>query len=263
MFSSQTARKRGHQSVLRPTAGRYRTGLNLKFLPNVGHGQRFRGASGKALTEARPPPLLPVDKRRNFAVRFRQPKQHEFELLTIPVTKKKPPPPGGPTMYRRTLDLGLFFVFALTSALAAQSSSTIRPPMLGSWLYGALSSTEYYDRTTNKWQDASGASEIVTFLADGRYERTRLMSLTTYGCTSKIYFYEKGTVNVAGDKITYRPSEGVNKGYTCKPSNSWQTNKINPETWFFQFEKDSNGADIMVLRNLKGDAEAHYGRYKR
>jgi hypothetical protein len=166
-------------------------------------------------------------------------------------------------MHRRTFCLGLSLVSSLSSALAAQSGSSVRPPMLGSWLYGTLSSIEYYDRTTNKWQDASGGSEIVTFLADGRYERTRLLSLTTYNCTSKVYFYEKGTVKIDGDRLMYRPSEGVNKGYTCKPSNSWQTNKINPETWIFRFQKDSNGADIMILRNLKGDAEAHYGRYKR
>ncbi|THF68182.1 hypothetical protein E7T06_17770 [Deinococcus sp. Arct2-2] len=162
-------------------------------------------------------------------------------------------------MHRYMLSLS----FVLTSTtLAVQSGPPIRAPLLGSWLYGTLSSTEYYDLNTNKWQDASGASEIVTFLASGHYERTRLLSLTTYSCTSKAYFYEKGTVKMAGDKITYRPSEGVSKGYTCTPSNSWQTNKINPETWAVHFEKDSTGADIMVLQNLKGTAEAHYGRYK-
>ncbi|MFC4454240.1 hypothetical protein [Deinococcus sonorensis] len=152
----------------------------------------------------------------------------------------------------------------MSSALAAPTASSPLPaPMLGSWLYGRLSPIEYYDRTSNKWMDASGATEIVTFAADGRYERTRLLSMTTYGCTSKLYIYEKGSVKIEGDRITYRPSEGMNKGYTCTPSNHWETTTINPETWVFRLEKNQAGADIMVMRNLKGDAEAHYGRYKR
>ncbi|MDB5045435.1 MAG: hypothetical protein JWQ08_1485, partial [Deinococcus sp.] len=140
---------------------------------------------------------------------------------------------------RLTLRLSLPLALVLTPVTsAAQSGPVIKAPMLGSWLYGRLSPIEYYDRTTNKWQDASGASEIVTFLPDGRYERTRLLSLTTYSCTSKLYIYEKGTVKLAGDQLTYRPQEGVNRGYTCTPSNSWTTTKINPETWTFHFERD-------------------------
>ena len=162
------------------------------------------------------------------------------------------------TVTQTTLALAL-----VSPALAAPNGSPVGAPMLGSWLYGRLSPIEYYDRTSDRWMDASGATEIVTFGADGRYERTRLLSLTTYGCTSKLYIYEKGTVKIEGDRITYRPTEGVNKGYTCTPSNRWETRKINPETWVFRFEKDSNGADVMVLQNLKGDAEAHYGRYRR
>lgn len=157
------------------------------------------------------------------------------------------------------------FALVLTlgsTVLAAPTASPVPAPLLGSWLYGTLSSIEYYDRTTKRWQDASGASEIVTFQADGRYQRTRLLSLTTYSCTSKFYVYEKGTVRIEGDRITYRPAEGVNKGYTCQPSNSWSTTTLNPETWIFHFEKDRRGADILVLQNLKGDATAHYGRYR-
>lgn len=167
-------------------------------------------------------------------------------------------------MHRPRRRLSLSLSLALTSAaLAAPGGSPIQAPMLGSWLYGTLSSIEYYDRTTNKWQDASGASEIVTFTADGRYERTRLLSLTTYSCTSKLFIYEKGTVKLEGDRITYRPQEGVNKGYTCSPSNSWSTTEIKPETWVFHFEKNGSGQDVLVLQNLGGDAQARYGRYKR
>ncbi|BDP43981.1 hypothetical protein DAETH_39500 (plasmid) [Deinococcus aetherius] len=159
---------------------------------------------------------------------------------------------------RSALTLALTLIPA---ASAAQGGTPVRAPMLGSWLYGTLSSIDYYDRTTNRWMDASGASEIVTFFADGRYERTRLLSLTTYSCTSKLFIYEKGTVKIEGDKITYRPSEGVNKGYTCTPSNSWETKKINPETWTFGFERNDAGQDVMVMRGK--ESELHYGRYRR
>lgn len=163
-------------------------------------------------------------------------------------------------MPRHLFALNLAFAL-LTPALAAPSGPVIRAPLLGSWLYGRISPIEYYDRSTNRWQDASGASEIVTFAADGSYERTRLLALTTSGCTSKLFIYEKGTLEIAGDRLTYRPREGVNKGYTCSPSNSWHTTSINPETWVFHFEQGGRGQDVLVLRNLKGDAEARYGRY--
>ncbi|SMB82901.1 hypothetical protein [Deinococcus hopiensis] len=149
-----------------------------------------------------------------------------------------------------------------SAAPAAQGGSPVTAPMLGSWVYGTLSSTDYYDPTTDRWQDASGATEIVTFMANGRYERTRLLSLTTYGCTSKLLIYEKGTVKIGGDRVTYRPQEGVNKGYTCRPSNGWSNSEIHPETWTFRFERDSNGGDILVMQGQSGSV-AHYNRYKR
>lgn len=164
-------------------------------------------------------------------------------------------------MNRRAAQLAL--VLAVGSpVLAAPTASAVPAPLLGRWLYGTLSSIEYYDRTTDRWQDASGASEIVTFSPGGRYERTRLLSLTTYSCTSKLFVYEKGTVTIEGNRLTYRPAEGVNKGYTCSPSNRWSTTDLKPETWVFRLEKDGHGADILVLQNLKGDATAHYGRYR-
>lgn len=140
-----------------------------------------------------------------------------------------------------------------------QTGSALPEKMVGGWLYGTLSSIEYYDPGSNKWMDSSGASEIVKYQANGRYERTRLLSLRTYNCESKLFIYEKGVVKLQGDKLTYQPSEGVNKGYTCSPSNSWNTNKINSETWTLAFETDSGGKDVMVLSD--GEAVAHYGRY--
>ncbi|GGO31694.1 hypothetical protein GCM10008949_28080 [Deinococcus humi] len=159
---------------------------------------------------------------------------------------------------RAALTLALVFASA---ASATRAGAPIGPPMLGSWLYGTVSSTEYYDRTTNRWQDASGASEILTLTADGHYERTRLLTLTTYNCTSKLFIYEKGTARIEGNTISYQPQEGVNKGYTCTPSNSWNTSKINPETWTFRFERQANGQDVLVLKGEQ--SELHYGRYKR
>ncbi|WP_045234995.1 hypothetical protein [Deinococcus pimensis] len=172
---------------------------------------------------------------------------------------------------RTMIALGLSFSLAACGAATTTPDQPAGTPggsvlpsvMLGSWLYGTLSSVDYYDPASDRWMDSSGASEIVTFSGNGRYERTRLLSLTTYGCTSKLFIHEKGSVTIEGDRLTYRPSEGVNKGYTCSPSNSWNTTQINPETWVFRFETTSNGQDQMVLQNVKGDAEAHYGRYQR
>lgn len=158
--------------------------------------------------------------------------------------------------HHRSLSLALALVLPPVAWAAP-----VKPPLLGSWLYGTLSSIQYYDRTTNNWMDASGASEIVTFTADGHYERTRLLSLTTYSCTSKLFIYEKGTVKIAGNQLTYQPQEGVNKGYTCTPSNSWSTARVNPETWTFRFEHNSNGQDVLVMRGK--ESELHYGRYQR
>ncbi len=151
---------------------------------------------------------------------------------------------------------GLVLGLSLAASCAA-AGSALPSVMVGRWLYGALSTVAYHDPSTDRWMDASGASEIVTYRSDGRYERTRVLSMRSFSCESKLFIYERGVVKLDGGRLTYQPSEGVNKGYTCSPSNSWSTSTINAETWALTFEKDG-GKDVMVLSD--GNGTARYSR---
>lgn len=162
----------------------------------------------------------------------------------------------------RLARLALWGALALSLALPpSRAADAASSGLAGSWLYGSLGTVQYHNPLTNEWRNGRGASELLKINADGTYERSRFLTLTTYNCTSKLFITEKGTVKIEGDQLTYRPREGVNQGYTCTPSNGWRTTQINPETWSFSFDRDAKGEKVLVLR--KGEAEARYGRHER
>lgn len=154
------------------------------------------------------------------------------------------------------------FIAALLSlggpALAA--TSPLPAGLAGSWLFGSLGTLGYRDTLTGEWQNASSSGELVTIHADGRYERTRLLTMTTFSCTSKLFITEQGRVLVKGSQLTYQPSEGVNQGYSCSPANAWKTTKINPESFRVALGTDAAGQPQLTLSSQK--ATFQYRRYQ-
>ncbi|PNY79469.1 hypothetical protein [Deinococcus koreensis] len=147
--------------------------------------------------------------------------------------------------------LALLALTSLAPAQAAPASPSLPSGLVGSWLFGSLGTIGYTNTRTGEWQNASSTGELVTIRADGRYERTRMLVMTTYSCTSRLHIYEKGTVSVSGTQLRYQPQEGVNQGYTCSPSNGWRTTTLSPESYTLALGKDSAGRPQLTLHSDK------------
>ena len=64
--------------------------------------------------------------------------------------------------------------------------SAVPPELQGAWRYGTISSVDYYDPVTGAWGAPSGTGITFTLDAEGDYERSSLLQVTTYGCESYV-----------------------------------------------------------------------------
>ncbi len=121
-------------------------------------------------------------------------------------------------------------------AVTGPSGTPVPTELQGEWLYGRISSIQYYDPISGRWGQPNGAGDRFRLEADGRYERTRMIQISTYGCESYLFIWEKGTVKLDFDKsqITFQPWDGAVKSQSCSPSNSYEKKgpgSVNPETY--------------------------------
>lgn len=140
----------------------------------------------------------------------------------------------------------------LTAVLAAAcfqgslagSGAKVPASLQGEWHYGVVANIDYYDPATDKWTEGGGTSEVIKIAADGAYERTGLMVVTTYGCTSKLFVRDTGTVAVEGERVTFKPGvTNFSKGYTCTPSKIYEKqNAVAAKTYPWSVE-----GNILVL----------------
>lgn len=141
---------------------------------------------------------------------------------------------------------------ALLSTITVCGSAALAAPppaaLQGEWHYGSVSMIDYYNPATNGWTSGGGTSEILKIAPDGSYERTGLLEITTYGCTSKVFVHDKGTVRVEGNKITFQPgATNFSKGYTCTPSKIYEKqNAVQTKTYTWRVEQ-SNGYTNLSL----------------
>lgn len=124
----------------------------------------------------------------------------------------------------------------------------------GEWHSGAVSPVEYYNTATGKWAEASGTSVILRMKADFTYERTGLLVVTTYGCTSKLLVQEKGRVTVNGAALTFTPTTSSSTGYTCSPSKvSSAKNNVKPYTERALVKVNTDGQHVLSLSSGSGE----------
>lgn len=143
-------------------------------------------------------------------------------------------------------------LLALLPALllaAPARAATVPTPLQGQWEYGYVSPIEYYDPSTGKYAEGSGTSEIIRIQADGSYERSGIIVVTTYSCTSKLLTTSKGKVSLTGNILTFTPTTVYNKGYTCSPSRSYETRELRPSVFTWKLS-----GDTLVLGDPKGES---------
>lgn len=141
-----------------------------------------------------------------------------------------------------------------TSAASPAASGTLPAELRGEWNSGRISPIEYYNVATGKWAEASGTSIILKMNANLTYERTGLLVVTTYGCTSKLLVQEKGRVAVNGSALTFTPTTSSSTGYTCSPGKvSSSKNNVKPYTERALVKVNPDGQHVLSLASGGGE----------
>ncbi len=170
---------------------------------------------------------------------------------------------GGPTetdtwrVAGRQLTIGSgknALTFARRTPSAGQAATTALPAELrGEWNSGRIAPTEYYNAATGKWAEASGTSVILKLRPDATYERTGLLVVTTYNCTSKLLVQEQGRVAFSGDTLSFTPTTSASTGYTCSPGKvSRATNTVKPYRERVNVRVNADGQRVLSLTSASG-----------
>ena len=86
---------------------------------------------------------------------------------------------------------------AITTLMLTHATSlaaSVPAALQGQWEYGYVSPIEYYDPSSGKYAESSGTSEIIRIRPDGTYERSGIIVMTTYSCTSKLLSTSKSAL---------------------------------------------------------------------
>jgi hypothetical protein len=118
--------------------------------------------------------------------------------------------------------------------------ATPQGSLIGTWFWGTVSSTSYYNPVTGEWGDASGGGLNYTFNADGTYDGHFLVQNTFYSCTTKIFNYEEGTYTFEDDVLTLIPSVDKTKSEDdCNASSNYEKDiALATKYKFVQFRRD-------------------------
>ena len=134
-------------------------------------------------------------------------------------------------------------------APAAPAASGVSSALAGKWeqRFGSSSIT-YQDRVTGSFAAPTGNINRYVFTADGRYEYAEFHQVSTYGCTTNYFGYEKGEYAIEANRITFTQREhSLEYKATCSPSlNSKKALPLGTSTYFFEIGQGQNGRELVL-----------------
>lgn len=139
---------------------------------------------------------------------------------------------------------------------------SVPPELVGSWYYGSVSPTNYYNPNSGQWSNAYGEGMFYTFKADGTFEFGYRVYAGSYGCTNTMMWYKSGSMSSepAAKTVTVRPKTALlNSKDNCRPE--WNYEKEidkSPEQLGWRFGQDEWGFDALFLRFPTGEETAFY-----
>jgi hypothetical protein len=142
------------------------------------------------------------------------------------------------------------------------TNGTVPAELVGSWYYGSVSPTNYYNPGSGQWSNAYGEGMFYTFKADGTFEFGYEVQAGSYGCTNTVMWYKSGGVNAdpSAQTVTVRPRVALlNSKDNCRPE--WNYEKEidkSPEQLSWRFGQDDWGYDALFLRFPSGEEIAFY-----
>jgi hypothetical protein len=129
----------------------------------------------------------------------------------------------------------------------------------GSWFTGTLSSIQYYDRITGRFQNPSGSGFYFIFDADGDYETGAVIDSTVAGCNMRLLGVEAGTAVDRGDALTlYRHFVTTHVTNSCG-NDGERTQGQAERVVSYAVDLDDDGREWLSLTHEDGTVE----RYRR
>ncbi len=90
------------------------------------------------------------------------------------------------------------------------NTSAFPAELVGTWVYGVISPTNFYDAYTGAWvSNAYGTSVLFEFGANGTYKQSILIATSAYSCRSQVFVYNEGKAVVEGSTIKVYPTKGT------------------------------------------------------
>ena len=129
----------------------------------------------------------------------------------------------------------------------------------GDWQAGAAAPVGYYDPNSGAWQGATGSSFILKLRADGTYQYTGLLAVTTGSCQSKILSTERGTVTFKGVNMTFAPTQGDVQSTVC--GGPVKHAPVTPSARRWALSMDDYGKEALFIQ-LEGGSGAPNAFYR-
>lgn len=150
---------------------------------------------------------------------------------------------------RKFLFLLLTLVFAAGTTLAQNKSEIV-----GSWSESSVGATNYQNQTTGALKNGRGSSFTYKFKADGTFEYTGYMEVTTYNCTTTLFNHKTGKYVVDGAQVTLKPVKDHWKNTnSCAASGNSEKDKTPvEETYKWQVGTDDANRWALALDSGKG-----------
>jgi hypothetical protein len=130
--------------------------------------------------------------------------------------------------------------------------TTVPSELVGTWLNGSVSPTNFYNPSTGSWSNGYGTGLFYRFNTDGTFEYGWQTYSTLYSCSERATVYRKGTVTVDAASHTiqlYTTSSVVHGESTCSSTPSYtKPGPTDQETLIWDWDKDEYGHTYLMLR---------------
>ena len=149
--------------------------------------------------------------------------------------------------YKLLFILGLF----ITASVSAQVPANL----VGNWFEGTTSILQEKNMTTGTVASSYGSSIGYVINGDGTFRYAALMKSTMYGCTTSLWNDRRGTVSIAGDKITFTPSKDYwFNSNSCSPNSTKEQNKpLQARTFEFEVGEVKGRTTLCMREQGKSD----------
>ncbi len=133
--------------------------------------------------------------------------------------------------------------------------------LTGKWEHrSGSSSITYQDRATGSFAAPTGDMQRYVFFPNGEYEYAEMSQVSTYGCTTGYFGYERGGYSINGNRVTFiQRQHSLEFKSNCNSSlNSNKNLPLETNSYFFQTAPGQYGRELIL-----SDGNSKQWRYNR